>query len=185
MAWLEKRGDTYHVNFFHGGRHFSRSLKTGSDRKAAGMQARLEENLLDVERGRLVVPPDADFVQFLLTDGRVERKVVVGNELLLETLFDRYKKEVPGGAKESNTRYIEDIHIGHLQRSDELIVRLARVLDADPDELLILAQKVPDTIRKRVLQRPDVFRRLSGLDDKKLDAVMAFWSLKHAEKLAQ
>ena len=58
--------------------------------------------------------------------------------------------------------------------SNELIVRLARVLDADPDELLILAQKVPDTIRKRVLQRPDVFRRLSGLDDKKLDAVLAF-----------
>src|SRR5262245_61008025 len=61
--------------------------------------------------------------------------------------------------------------------SDELIVRLARVLDADPDELLILAQKVPDTIRKRVLQRPDVFRRLSGLDDKKLDMVLAFLEL--------
>jgi len=58
--------------------------------------------------------------------------------------------------------------------SDELIVRLARALDADADELLILAQKVPDMIRKRVLQRPDVFRRLSGLDDKKLDAVLAF-----------
>ena len=57
---------------------------------------------------------------------------------------------------------------------DELIVRLARVLDADPDELLILAQKVPDTIRKKVLQRPDVFRRPSGLDDEKLDAVLAF-----------
>jgi transcriptional regulator with XRE-family HTH domain len=58
--------------------------------------------------------------------------------------------------------------------SDELIVRLARALDVDPDELLILAQKVPEAIRKRVLQRPDVFRRLAGLDDKKLDAVMAF-----------
>ena len=58
--------------------------------------------------------------------------------------------------------------------SDELIVRLARALDADPDDLLILAEKIPDAIRKRVLQRPDVFRRLSGLDDKKLDAVLAF-----------
>ena len=34
--------------------------------------------------------------------------------------------------------------------------------------------KIPDVIRKRVLQRPDLFRRLSGLDDKKLDAVLAF-----------
>ena len=58
--------------------------------------------------------------------------------------------------------------------SDELIVRLARALDADPDELLILAEKIPDAIRKRVLQRPDVFRRLSGLDDAKLDAVLLF-----------
>src|SRR5260370_38308934 len=58
--------------------------------------------------------------------------------------------------------------------SDELIVRLARALDADPDELLILAEKIPDVIRKRVLQRPDVFRRLSGLDDEKLDAVLLF-----------
>jgi transcriptional regulator with XRE-family HTH domain len=58
--------------------------------------------------------------------------------------------------------------------SDELIVKLARALDADADELLILAKKIPDAIRKRVLQRPDVFRRLSGLDDEKLDAVLLF-----------
>src|SRR5438105_11096724 len=58
--------------------------------------------------------------------------------------------------------------------SDELILKLARALDADPDELLILAEKIPDAIRKRVLQRPDVFRRLSGLDDEKLDAVLLF-----------
>ena len=58
--------------------------------------------------------------------------------------------------------------------SDELMEKLARALDADPDELLILAEKIPDAIRKRVLQRPDVFRRLSGLDDKKFDMVLAF-----------
>src|SRR5580658_8126051 len=58
--------------------------------------------------------------------------------------------------------------------SDDLIVKLARALHSDPDELLILAQKVPDTTRKRVLQRPDVFRGLSGVDEKMLNAVMAF-----------
>lgn len=56
MAWLEKRKDTWHINFFHGGRHYSRSLKTKNQRKAEGCQARLEENLADVERGRLDVP---------------------------------------------------------------------------------------------------------------------------------
>jgi len=58
--------------------------------------------------------------------------------------------------------------------SDDLILKLARALDTDPDELLILAEKIPAAIRKRVLQRPDVFRRLSGLDDKMLDAVLEF-----------
>jgi HTH-type transcriptional regulator, competence development regulator len=58
--------------------------------------------------------------------------------------------------------------------SDDLIVRLARVLEADPDELLLLAEKIPDAIRRRVLERPDVFRKMANLDDRRLDRVMAF-----------
>jgi hypothetical protein len=37
-----------------------------------------------------------------------------------------------------------------------------------------IAEKIPDAIRKQVLQRPDVLGRLSGLDDKRLDDVLAF-----------
>lgn len=58
--------------------------------------------------------------------------------------------------------------------SDDLILKLARVLDADPDELLLLAEKIPEAIRKRVLQRPDVFRKMAALDDKRLDAVVEY-----------
>ena len=58
--------------------------------------------------------------------------------------------------------------------SDDLIVKLARVLDADADELLLLAEKIPEAIRKRVLERPDVFRRMAALDDKRLDGVAEF-----------
>jgi HTH-type transcriptional regulator, competence development regulator len=57
--------------------------------------------------------------------------------------------------------------------SDDLILKLARALDADPDELLLLAEKIPEAIRKRVLQRPDVFRRMAELDDEMLDQLMA------------
>ncbi len=46
--------------------------------------------------------------------------------------------------------------------------------DADPDELLLLAEKIPDMIRKRVLQRPDAFRRIATLDDRRLDEVLEF-----------
>lgn len=58
--------------------------------------------------------------------------------------------------------------------SDDLIVRLARILGADPDELLLLAEKIPEAIRRRVLQRPDVFRKMADLDDRSLDRVLAF-----------
>ena len=58
--------------------------------------------------------------------------------------------------------------------SDDLIVKLALVLDADPDELLLLAEKIPEAIRTRVLERPDVFRKIATLDDKHLDAVVDF-----------
>lgn len=56
--------------------------------------------------------------------------------------------------------------------SEELIVKIAKALDADADELLILAKKVPEGVRKRVIQRPDVFRKLATLDDKTLDKLL-------------
>lgn len=55
---------------------------------------------------------------------------------------------------------------------EALIVKLAKALDADADELLILAKKIPPTIRKRVLQRPDAFRQLAGLNDQELDRLL-------------
>jgi transcriptional regulator with XRE-family HTH domain len=56
--------------------------------------------------------------------------------------------------------------------SEELIRKLAKALDADEDELLVLAEKVPDRIRRRVLERPDAFGKLASLDDEALDAVL-------------
>jgi transcriptional regulator with XRE-family HTH domain len=56
--------------------------------------------------------------------------------------------------------------------SEELIRKLAKALDADEDELLVLAEKVPDRIRRRVLERPDAFRKLADLDDEALDRVI-------------
>jgi transcriptional regulator with XRE-family HTH domain len=56
--------------------------------------------------------------------------------------------------------------------SDDLIGRLAKALDADEDELLLLAEKIPPQIKKRVLERPAAFRTLAGLDDAALDRVL-------------
>ena len=66
--------------------------------------------------------------------------------------------------------------------SDALIHRLADALEADEDELLILAKRVPERIRKRVLQRPDVFGALANCDDKTLDKVLGQIGVKPAGK---
>lgn len=56
--------------------------------------------------------------------------------------------------------------------SEELIVKLALALDADADELMLLGQKVPEKVRRRVLERPDAFLKLAALDDDALDRVV-------------
>lgn len=57
--------------------------------------------------------------------------------------------------------------------SDALIHRLADALEADEEELLILAKKVPEPVKKRFLQRPDAFRAFASCDDVTLDKLMA------------
>src|SRR5262245_31074722 len=116
MAWLEKRGDGYHIYFRQAGQRFSRSLKTASLKRAETLLSRLEENLADVERGRLVIPQGADTITFLLSDGAIEQPVQLQKALSLGAFLERYQKEVPAGSKEGNTRYTEDIHIAHLRR---------------------------------------------------------------------
>ena len=66
----------------------------------------------------------------------------------------------------------ENLHFGDYP-SEKFIHKLADVLEADEEELLLLADKVPAAIRKRVRERPDDFRTLAGLDDKTLDRVIA------------
>lgn len=76
-----------------------------------------------------------------------------------------------------NFSYISKIENGRLDFSDypseELILKLARVLEADADGLLILAKKIPETVRRRIIQRPDVFLKLAALDDEALDRIVA------------
>jgi HTH-type transcriptional regulator, competence development regulator len=56
--------------------------------------------------------------------------------------------------------------------SEETIKKLAKALKADADELLLMAKKVPDSIKKRVIQRPDAFRKIANLDDEALDRLL-------------
>lgn len=67
----------------------------------------------------------------------------------------------------------QNLSFGEFPSSD-LITKLAKILNVDADELLLLAEKIPDTIRNRILERPDVFLQLAALDDRELDEVLIF-----------
>jgi transcriptional regulator with XRE-family HTH domain len=56
--------------------------------------------------------------------------------------------------------------------SEDTIKKLAKALGADSDELLLMAKKVPDSIKKRVIERPDAFRKFASLDDKAIDKLL-------------
>jgi transcriptional regulator with XRE-family HTH domain len=53
--------------------------------------------------------------------------------------------------------------------SVSLIHRLAEVLHADEEELLLLAHHVPQTIADRIFAKPEFFRRLAKCSDRQLD----------------
>lgn len=55
--------------------------------------------------------------------------------------------------------------------SEKLLHKLAAELDGDEEELLLLAEKVPEPIRKRVIERPEIFMALAELGDADLEAV--------------
>jgi HTH-type transcriptional regulator, competence development regulator len=75
-----------------------------------------------------------------------------------------------------NFTYLSKIENGKLDfsnfPSEKLIRKLAKALDGDVDEMLLLAEKVPDTIRKRVIERPDAFRKFAALDDTTIDKLL-------------
>lgn len=98
----------------YGGSRFFASLKTCNQHEADDDRIRLEANLRDLERGRTILPTGADLVQFLLTDGKVQTKLIFEKSLTLKELFEDYEKNFPSGAKEENTRRMERIHQRHL-----------------------------------------------------------------------
>lgn len=116
MAWLEKRGNIYRINLDLHGQHISRSLRTSDAEEADACLKRVEANLHEIVRGRRQMPPGADVLVFLLSDGSQTTAPEIQMALTLAAFFKRYKTGLPEGAKEANTRYIESIHIEHLLR---------------------------------------------------------------------
>ncbi len=72
--------------------------------------------------------------------------------------------------------YISKVERGRLQSGDypseKFIHKLAHELEADEDELLLLADKVPASIRQQIRKCPELFYALTKLDDANLASLV-------------
>ncbi|EMI55095.1 helix-turn-helix domain-containing protein [Rhodopirellula sallentina] len=68
--------------------------------------------------------------------------------------------------------YLSKVERGKLDFGDypstALIQRLAKELDADPDELMLLAKRIPESIATKIMEQPEVFRFLASCETAKL-----------------
>lgn len=102
-----------------------------------------------------------------MTFGARVRELRKGKNLTLRELAAKLKVNFTYLSKIENQK----LSFGEYP-SEDLIRKLAKVLRAEVDELLLLAQKIPEDIKKRVLQRPDAFRKIAKLDDERLDKLL-------------
>jgi transcriptional regulator with XRE-family HTH domain len=64
--------------------------------------------------------------------------------------------------------------------SESLIHRLAEVLEADEEELLLLAKHLPKRMADRIFEQPEVFRLITNCDDRQLKMLAESFGTKRA-----
>ena len=98
--------------------------------------------------------------------GERVRELRVSLGLTQQVLADRMSVSVSYISKVENAK----LHFGDYP-SEKFIQKLACELQADEDELLLLADKVPASIMCRIRQRPEFFRKLAKMDVNDLDTL--------------
>lgn len=56
---------------------------------------------------------------------------------------------------------------------EETLTKIAKALSTDADELLLLARRIPDSFRDRILSKPGIFRRILKLSDSALEEMLS------------
>lgn len=126
MASLRRDPESgnFFVRFRYSGCSFNRSLKTPHENEAQAIRGRIEETILLLERGRIEMPGDADPAQFILSDGKMDRKSTKPRVGTLADLFEIYNDELPEGAKDADTlkgeRWHQDLILKHLRGSTSI-----------------------------------------------------------------
>jgi transcriptional regulator with XRE-family HTH domain len=96
--------------------------------------------------------------------GERVRELRVLRGLTQQVVADRMSVSVSYISKVENGK----LHFGDYP-SEKFIHKLAGELQADEDELLLLADKIPASILCKIRQRPEFFRKLAKMDMRLLD----------------
>lgn len=142
---------TARFHFRYGGRQLNKIEQVESARHAERIVALIEETILDLERGKLFIPPDVEAKTFILTGGKVaKRPGPVADPLqktpesaTLGTVFDNYAATLTPGSKEKNSIYTEALHGRHFKR----------VLGADRRFDSLSVDVLQDYVNQRAIQQ--------------------------------
>lgn len=111
----DPKSGSYRVHFRLGGRQ-QRSLETNQPKEAKALKGKAEMTRLDLKRGRLKLPPDAELWQFLISDGKRCHKAEPAEVLTLQQLSDRYMESLPPDTMKANSPATRMLHMKHLLR---------------------------------------------------------------------
>jgi hypothetical protein len=103
MATLQRRGDSFRLDFYYGGRRFRQSLQTTNEKTAQGILARAEDILHRVSIGTETIPADADVAAYLISGKKRNAMPTEKAPLTLKQLFDLYFQNIPDGCLETET----------------------------------------------------------------------------------
>lgn len=118
MGWLEDgKTGVFQICFRFGDERIKRSSRTKDKRKALAILGRIEENLELLQRGRLIIPDDADVFEFLISDGSLNATQPTKQaSLRLEELFARYRQSLPLNSLAPETLRVAEVHMRHIVR---------------------------------------------------------------------
>lgn len=116
MASLELRSNCYRVVFRYAGKKYSHSLRTSNRREAEVLLGGVDKTLMRLGQGLVELPPGADIVSFVLTDGVRTHKPKAAEVVTLETLIQRYRDNLPAGTMEENSLQTVLLHMNHFKR---------------------------------------------------------------------
>jgi integrase len=139
----DPKSKNFRIHFRYGGKQFQKSLKTTDNVEAEAAEGRIELTLRELENGRMELPPDADFWEFVRSDGKRTQKAQVSTFQTIDQLFSRYEQEMPPGTMEANSLDTFRLHKKHL----------LRLLGARTTAKYITLSQTQEYVRRRAKER--------------------------------